>query len=214
MITTLLNEKQLEHIQHFTIFRYTTAKTTGAYTFDKIFWMSVMPVDDSLIIFCITFWKKKPSIVIYDNAHPGIIIFIVILSTFICWYGWNHKPWCIHIYSVSFFEFTWLNLCHLLLALSKKPNITSWFSVQNFTHETLYSAFEYSCEKCCFWPHSPETVKFVLFLVVLEIVKCTCIQTKQLQPKLMHQKSSSFEFVIFPFQLWIFAGRCIKGFVC
>ena len=55
VITTLLNEKQLEHIQHFTIFRYTTAKTTGAYTFDKIFWMSVMPVDDSLIIFCITF---------------------------------------------------------------------------------------------------------------------------------------------------------------
>ena len=157
---------------------------------------------------------NKNEFLIHGNAHPGIVIFIVILSTLICGYDWNHKPWCIHIYSVSFFEFTWLNLCHLLLALSKKPNITSWFSVQNFTHETLYSAFEYSCEKCCFWPHSPETVKFVLFLVVSEIVKCTCIQTEQLQPKLMHQKSSSFEFVIFPFQLWIFAGRCIKGFVC
>ena len=47
-----------------------------------------------------------------------------------------------------------------------------------------------------------------------KIVKCTCIQTKQLQPKVMHQKSSSFEFVIFPFQLWIFAGWCMKGFVC
>ena len=166
------------------------------------------------LYFTWNFEKKLTVNSSYDNSHPGIVIFIVILSTLICRYGWNHKPWCIHIYSVSFFEFTWLNLCHLLLALSKKPNITSWFSVQNFTHETLYSAFEYSCEKCCFWPHSPETVKFVLFLVVSEIVKCTFIQTEQLQPKLMHQKSSSFEFVIFPFQLWIFAGRCIKGFVC
>ena len=196
MITTLLNEKQLEHRQYFTIFRYTTAQTTGASTFDKIFWMSVMHVDDSLI-FLHKILNKNDSYLY--NANTGIIIFIVILSTFINWDGWNHNPWCIHIYSVSFFEFTWLNLCHLLLALSKKPNITSWFSVQNFTHETLYSAFEYSCEKCCFWPHSPETVKFVLFLVVSEIVKCTCIQTKQLQPKVMHQKSSSFEFVIFPF---------------
>ena len=110
----------------------------------------------------------------------------MILSALICGYDWNHKPWCIHIYSVSFFEFTWLNLCHLLLALSKKPNITSWFSVQNFTHETLYSAFEYSCEKCCFWPHSPETVKLVLFLVVSEmhVYSDWTITTKTYAPKI------------------------------